>query len=185
MIPELTKDAEHRMAKAVEVGQHDFSTIRTGRANPIVLDGVQVEYYGSKTPINQLAGITAPEPRQIIVTPWDKGAIPAIEKAIMNSDLGMTPQSDGNVIRLNVPYLTEERRKELIKALSKKSEDHKIAIRNVRRDVNEHLKALEKKREISEDENKRAQEQVQKLTDKYIERLDQLVKAKESELLEV
>lgn len=185
MIPEVLKDAEQRMAKGVEAAQHDFSTLRTGRANPVILDGVQVDYYGSKMPINQLAGISAPEPRLLVVTPWDKGALSAIEKAIMNSEVGMTPQNDGNVIRLQVPYLTEERRKELIKSLHKKAEDHKIAVRNVRRDANEHLKDLEKKHEISEDENKRAQDQVQKLTDKYIQRIDDLTSAKEVELMEV
>lgn len=185
MTPEIIKDAEHRMGKAVEAGQHDFQTIRTGRANPIILDGLQVDYYGAKTPLNQLAGVTAPEPRLLVISPWDKGSIAAIEKAIMNSELGMTPQSDGSVIRLNVPYLTEERRKELIKALHKKTEDHKVALRNVRRDANEHLKDLEKKHEISEDDNKRAQDQIQKLTDKYIEQLESLAKAKEVELMEV
>lgn len=173
------------MSKAVEAAQHDFSTIRTGRANPVILEGIQVDYYGTKTPINQLAGISAPEPRLLVVTPWDKGAINAIEKAIMNSDVGMTPMSDGNVIRLQVPYLTEERRKDLIKVLHKKVEEHKVAVRNVRRDANEHLKDLEKKHEIGEDESKRAQEQVQKLTDKYIEQMDKLAQAKEAELMEV
>lgn len=185
MIPEIIKDTEQRMAKAVESAQHDFSTIRTGRANPVVLEGVMVDYYGSKMPINQLAGVSAPEPRLLVIAPWDKGAISAIEKAIMNSDVGMTPQSDGNVIRLQVPYLTEERRKDLIKILHKKTEEHKVAVRNIRRDANEHLKDLEKKHEISEDDNKRTQEQVQKLTDKYIEKIDDLAAAKQAELLEV
>jgi ribosome recycling factor len=173
------------MAKAVEAAQHDFSTIRTGRANPVILEGIQVDYYGNKMPINQLAGVSAPEPRLLVIAPWDKGAISAIEKAIMNSDIGMTPQSDGNVIRLQVPYLTEERRKDLIKILHKKTEEHKVAVRNIRRDVNDRLKDLEKKHEISEDDNKRGQEQVQKLTDKYIEKMDDLAKAKEAELMEV
>lgn len=185
MIPEILKDSEHRMTKAVEAALHDFGTIRTGRANPVILEGIQVDYFGSKMPINQLAGVSAPEPRMLVIAPWDKGAIAPIEKAIMNSEIGMTPQSDGNVIRLQVPYLTEERRKELIKQLHKKSEEHKIAIRNIRRDSNEHLKDLEKKHDISEDENKRAQEQVQKLTDKYIERVEDLAKVKETELMEV
>lgn len=185
MIPDLLKDTEHRMIKAVESAQHDFSTIRTGRANPILLEGIQVEYYGSKMPINQLAGVSAPEPRLLVVAPWDKAAIGAIEKAITSSDVGMTPQSDGNVIRLQVPYLTEERRKDFIKALHKKAEEHKVAVRNVRRDTNERLKDLEKKHEISEDDNRRTQEQVQKLTDKYIEKIDELARAKEVELMEV
>lgn len=185
MIPELLKDTERRMNGAVEAAQQDFSTLRTGRANPVLLEGVQVDYYGSKMPINQLAGVSVPEPRLLVVTPWDKGALNAIEKAIMNSDVGMTPQNDGNVIRLQVPYLTEERRKDLIKVLHKKNEEHKVAVRNVRRDVNDRLKDLEKKHDISEDENKRTQEQVQKLTDKYIDKIDDLAKAKEVELMEV
>ena len=185
MTPEVIKDVEHRMSKAVEAAQHDFSTIRTGRANPVLLDRVTIDYYGTSMHINQLATVTAPEPRLLVIAPWDKKVIPIIEKAIMNSDLGMTPSSDGNVIRLQIPYLTEERRKELIKVLHKKAEDAKVAVRNVRRDANEHLKDMEKKREISEDENKRTQEQVQKITDKYIEQIDKLQKTKEQELLEV
>jgi len=185
VIPEILADAEHRMAKAVEAAQHDFATVRTGRANPIILEPVQVDYYGTKMPINQLAGISVPEPRLLVVMPWDKGAIGAIEKAITASDVGLTPQNDGNVIRLQVPYLTEERRLELIKVLHKKREDHKIAVRNVRRDANEHLKEMEKKHEISEDDSKRAQDQVQKLTDGHIERIDELSEAKEAELMEV
>ena len=185
MIPDLLKDTEYRMTKAVESAQHDFSTIRTGRANPVVLDGIQVDYYGSKMPINQVAGVSAPEPRLLVITPWDKNAISAIEKAITSSDVGMTPQNDGNIIRLQVPYLTEERRKDLIKVLHKKTEEHKVAIRNIRRDTNEHLKDMEKKHDISEDDNRRTQEQVQKLTDKYIDQIDDLSKVKEVELMEV
>lgn len=185
MIPELMKDAEHRMKKAVEAAQHDFSTIRTGRANPVILDGLQVDYYGSKMPINQIAGVSAPEPRLLVIAPWDKAALGPIEKAILNSELGMTPQNDGNVIRLNVPHLTEERRKDLIKNLHKKAEEHKVAVRNIRRDANERLKDMEKKRDISEDDNKRTQEQVQKLTDKYIKLMDENAAAKEVELMEV
>jgi ribosome recycling factor len=185
VIPELLKDAEHRMTKAVEAAGHDFSTIRTGRANPVLLEGVTVDYYGSKMPINQLAGVSAPEPRLLVITPWDKGALSAIEKAIMNSDVGLTPQNDGHVIRLQIPYLTEERRKEMIKTLHKKVEEHKVAVRNVRRDVNDKLKDSEKKHDISEDEERRAVEQVQKITDKYIEQIDKLSAAKEVELMEV
>lgn len=173
------------MQKAVEAAQHDFSTIRTGRANPVLLDRITVEAYGTPMHINQLATITAPEPRMLLVSPYDKNILGAIEKAIRNSDLGISPSNDGQVIRLQIPYLTEERRKEFIKILHKKTEDAKIAVRNVRRDANEHLKDLEKKHEISEDENKRTQEQVQKMTDKYIEQIDKLQKAKEQELMEV
>jgi len=185
LIPEILKDAEHRMQKAVEAAQHDFATIRTGRANPVLLDRITVEAYGTEMHVNQLATITAPEPRLLVIAPYDKSTIPAIEKAIRNSDLGISPVSDGNVIRLQIPYLTEERRREFIKILHKKAEDARVAVRNVRRDANEHLKDLERKHEISEDESKRTQEQVQKLTDKYIEQIDKLQRAKEQELLEV
>ncbi|MDO8588269.1 MAG: ribosome recycling factor [Armatimonadota bacterium] len=185
MTSDQIKDAEARMVKAVEAAQHDFATIRTGRANPGILEKVSVDYYGSAMSVSQLAAITAPEPRLLMVSPWDKNAIPSIEKAIMNSDLGLTPTSDGNVIRLQIPYLTEERRRDLIKLLHRKTEEHKITVRNIRRDVNEKLKSMEKNHEISEDDNKRAQEQVQKLTDKYIEQMDKLQVAKEAELMEV
>lgn len=185
MIPDLIKDAEARMVKAVEAAQHDFATIRTGRANPGILEKVTVEFYGSTMSITQLAAVTVPEPRLLMVSPWDKNAISHIEKAIMNSDLGLTPSSDGNVIRMQIPYLTEERRRDLIKSLHKKTEDHKIAVRNIRRDVNEKFKASEKNHEVGEDDSKRAQEQVQKLTDKYIEQMDKLQVAKEAELMEV
>jgi len=185
VIPDLIKDAEARMVKAVEAAQHDFATIRTGRANPGILEKVSVEYYGSTMSITQLGAVTVPEPRLLMVSPWDKNAISAIEKAIMNSDLGLTPSSDGNVIRMQIPYLTEERRRDLIKSLHKKTEDHRIAVRNIRRDVNEKLKTSEKNHEIGEDESKRAQEQTQKLTDKYIEQMDKLQSAKEAELMEV
>jgi len=182
---EIVSDAERRMQKAVEAAQHDFATIRTGRANPLLLEGIKVDYYGNPTPLNQLAGISVPEPRQLMVTPWDRQTLDAIMKAIQASDVGLTPNSDGHVLRLNVPHLTEERRKELIKLLHRKSEDHKVAVRNVRRDANEHLKAQEKKSEISEDDMKRLQDEVQKLTDKYCVQMDKLTAAKEAELKEV
>ncbi|MCE5199253.1 MAG: ribosome recycling factor [Armatimonadota bacterium] len=173
------------MQKAVEAADHDFSTLRTGRANPLILEGIKVDYYGTPTPLNQLAGITVPEPRQLMIQPWDRSTIDPIVKAIQSSDIGMTPQSDGQVIRLNIPYLTEERRKELIKQLHKKAEEHKIAVRNIRRDANEHLKAQEKASEITEDDMKRLQEKIQKLTDKYIVEVDKAASAKEAELKEV
>ncbi len=185
MSSEIVSDAERRMQKAVEAAQHDFATIRTGRANPLLLEGIKVDYYGNPTPLNQLAGISVPEPRQLMVTPWDRQTLDAIMKAIQASDVGLTPNSDGHVLRLNVPHLTEERRKELIKLLHRKSEDHKVAVRNVRRDANEHLKAQEKKSEISEDDMKRLQDEVQKLTDKYCVQMDKLTAAKEAELKEV
>ncbi len=154
MAVDVRKDAETRMKKAVEVAQHDFSTIRTGRANPLILENIKVDYYGTPTPLNQIAGVTVPEPRQLLVTPWDRSQINSILKAIQASDIGLTPMSDGNVIRLNVPPLNEERRKELIKTLHKKSEEHKVAVRNVRRDANEQLKAQQKNGEITEDDLK-------------------------------
>lgn len=185
MTAEVIKDAERRMQKAVETAQHDYSTIRTGRANPLILENIKVDYYGTDTPLNQLAGISVPEPRQLLVTPWDRTIINTVLKAIQSSDIGLTPMSDGNVIRLNVPPLTEERRKDLIKQLHKKAEEHKVAVRNVRRDANEHIKAQQKASEITEDDAKREQDETQKLTDKYIAEVDKLTAAKEAELKEV
>ena len=185
MTEELLKETETRMEKAVESAQHDFATIRTGRANPGLLEKVNVDYYGTAMTIPQLAAVSVPEPRLLVVAPWDKGAISAIERAIMNSDLGLTPTNDGNVIRMQIPYLTEERRREMIKTLHKKAEDHRIAVRNIRRDANEKLKNTEKNHVIGEDECKRAQEHVQKLTDSYIKHIDKLQEAKEAELMEV
>ncbi len=185
MTADVIQEAERRMQKAVEAADHDFATLRTGRANPMILEGIKVDYYGTPTPLNQLAGISVPEPRQLMITPWDKSCLDAIAKAILSSDVGITPNNDGQVIRLNVPYLTEERRKELIKQLHKKSEDHKVAIRNIRRDANEHLKTQQKNSEISEDDMKREQEKIQKITDKYIAEVDKHTVSKEAELKEV
>lgn len=185
MIEDIVKEAEKRMHGAVEAAQREYATIRTGRANPGLLERVTVEYYGTQMPINQLATISVPEPRLLVIAPWDRNALPLIERAIIKSDLGLTPVSDGHVIRLNIPHLTEERRKEMIKLLHKKAEEARVAIRNVRRDANEHLKQAEKSGEASEDEVHRTQEQIQKLTDKYIEQIDHLTAAKEAELMEV
>lgn len=185
IVEELLKEAEHKMEKTVEKAAHEFSTIRTGRANPAILERVMVDYYGTPTPINHIASITVPEPRLLLIQPYDKQSLSWIEKAILKSDLNLTPTNDGQVIRIRIPELTEERRKELIKLLHKKAEEERVAIRNVRREVNEHLKAAEKRGEISEDEVKRAEQQVQKLTDKYIAEIDRLQKAKEEELMEV
>ena len=185
MTAEVVSNTEKRMQKAVEAAQHDYSTIRTGRANPLVLEGIKVDYYGTPTPLNQLAGISAPEPRMLLVTPWDKNSIDGIMKSIQASDLGMPPMSDGNVIRLTVPYLTEERRDEFVKQLHRKAEDHRVSVRNIRRDANDQIKTQQKNSEISEDEMKREQEEIQKLTDKYIEEIDKLSAAKEEELREV
>lgn len=185
MANEAIKDAERRMERAVEAAGHDFSTIRTGRANPLMLENIKIDYYGTPTPLSQVAGISVPEPRQLLIAPWDKATVDPIFKAIISSDLNLTPMSDGHVLRINVPPLNEERRKDLIKQLHKKSEDHKVAVRNVRRDVIEHLKAREKKGEIREDELKRAQDEIQKSTDKFIVEIEKLTSAKESELREV
>lgn len=185
MSQDIRADAERRMQKAVEAAQHDFATIRTGRANPVILENIKVDYYGTPTPLIQLAGISVPEPRQLLVTPWDRTIINSILKAIQSSDVGLTPMSDGNVIRMNVPPLTEERRRELIKQLHKKAEDHRVAIRNIRRDANEHIKAQRKNSEITEDDERLETEEIQKLTDKYIGEIDKLAAAKEAELREV
>jgi ribosome recycling factor len=185
VISDTVNSAEHRMVKAVEAARHDYTTIRTGRANPALLDKVAVDYYGTPMPVNQLAAVSVPEPRQLLIAPWDKSAIPLIEKAIQKSDLGLNPSTDGSGIRLIIPQLTEERRKEFIKLLHKKAEEHRVAVRNIRRDANEDLKKLEKSHEASEDEVRKAQDQIQKMTDKYIEQIDALTKAKEAELMEV
>jgi len=185
MITDAIKDAEERMHKGVDALRREYSTIRAGRANPSVLDKVMVEYYGTPTPISQLANISAPEPRMIVIQSWDKTVLPAIEKAIMKSDLGLNPSSDGTVIRLIIPQLTAERRVELVKKVKKEAEEARVAIRNVRRDVNDKLKKLEKDHEASEDEVKRAQEDVQKMTDKIIKEIEHVMETKESEITEV
>ncbi|MGC8833904.1 MAG: ribosome recycling factor [Armatimonadota bacterium] len=185
MVEEILSDAEERMKKAVEDLRRELNTIRTGRASPALLDRIMVDAYGSQMPLNQVATISVPEPRALLISPWDRNVLPAIEKAILKSDLGLTPTNDGTNIRLNIPPLTEERRKELVKRVHKLVEEHKVAVRNVRRDANEELKRLEKNRELSEDEVRRASERTQKLTDKYILEMDKIQAAKEQELLEV
>ncbi|MDQ7093365.1 ribosome recycling factor [Desulfosporosinus sp. PR] len=185
MISEVIKDAEERMHKGVDALRKEYSTIRAGRANPNVLDKVMVEYYGAPTPINQLANVSAPEPRMLVIQPWDRTILPAIEKAILKSDLGLNPSSDGTVIRLMIPQLTAQRRAELVKKVKKEAEDARVAVRNVRRDVNDKLKKLEKDHEASEDEVKRAQDEVQKITDKIIKEIEHVMEVKESEITEV
>ena len=185
MIAEVIRDAEERMHKGVDVLRREYATIRAGRANPSVLDKVMVEYYGAPTPISQLANISAPEPRMLVIQAWDRSVLPAIEKAIMKSDLGLNPSSDGVVIRLNIPQLTAERRLELVKKVKKGAEEARVAVRNIRRDVNDKLKKLEKDHEASEDEIKRAQEDVQKMTDKIIKEIEHVMETKESEIIEV
>jgi ribosome recycling factor len=184
-LADLARDAEQKMQKTVEATQHDFSTIRTGRATPSILDGVTADYYGTPTPINQMANISVPESRQLLVTPYDRATIGTIEKAIKNSDININPVNTGTALRLVIPPLTEERRKDFVKVLNKKSEEGKVAVRNIRRDANDQAKALVKKSEASEDDAKRTQEGLQKLTDRTIAEIDQITRAKEAELLEV
>lgn len=185
MIKDLLNDAQDRMEKVEKILISDFSTMRAGRATPALLDRVQVDYYGTPTPVNQTANISCPEPRLIVVQPWDKNMLAAIEKAILKSDLGITPNNDGTVIRLAIPQLTEERRKDLVKQCSKKAEESKVAIRNIRRDVNDGIKALEKSKEASEDEVKKGLDDAQKLTDKFIKRVEDVLAQKEKEVMEV
>jgi ribosome recycling factor len=182
-IKKILKDAEDRMKKSLEHLQHELAGIRTGRATPSLLDSVKVDYYGSPMPINQVATVSAPEPRLLVIQPWEKRMIPEIEKAIMNSDLGLNPANDGNLIRVPIPELSDERRQNLVKLVKKFCEDARIAIRNVRRDANEHVKRLEKEHEISEDQSHDALEDIQKLTDKYIGEVDKLLEHKEKEIL--
>ena len=185
MMDLVLEEAEYKMKKAVEATRREFNTIRTGRASPAILDRVQVDAYGTHMPLNQVATISVPEPRLLVISPWDKATIGAIERAIMKSDVGITPSNDGVVIRLSIPSLTEERRRDLTKMVHKKAEEGKVAIRNNRREANEELKKLRKASEISEDDEKRAEERVQKVTDKYITEVDRLQQHKEQEVLEV
>ncbi len=182
---EIYADAEKRMKKSVETFNKELSTLRAGRAVPTLLDRIMVDYYNTATPLNQLATITAPEARLLVIQPWDKSALKNIEKAIMKSDLGLTPNSDGTLIRLSIPQLTEERRKELVKVIRRKAEEAKVAIRNIRRDANEQLKSQQKNSVISEDELHIAQEEIQDLTGKQSEQVDKFLEAKEMEIMEV
>ena len=184
-ISDLLRETEDKMKKSVEATRHEFTLIRTGRANPAILEHIVVSYYGSDVPLNQVASVSVPEPRQLLITPWDKNALSAIEKGILKSDLNLTPNNDGVGIRLNIPTLNEERRKDLIKQLHKKAETGHAAIRNLRHDCINHLKLMTKAKECSEDEEKRASEKVQKLTDQYIIEIEKITKQKEQELLEV
>lgn len=185
MIKEIIKETENHMKGAIEATKHEFQGVRTGRANPGILDRVTVEYYGTPTPLSQVASINTPDFRTIVVQPWDKSILGAIEKTIQKADLGLNPINDGSVIRLPIPQLTEERRKELVKLIKKESEEKKIAIRNLRRDANDKVKALEKEGKVSEDDSKKALEEIQKLTDKYILEIDKLVEIKDKEIMEV
>jgi len=183
-VTEILTSHEVRMQKAIENLKHDLATVRTGRASPSLLDRVTVDYYGVPTQINALANISAPEPRLLVIAPFDKSTLGSIEKAILKSDLGLTPTNDGKVIRLAIPQLTEERRREMTKIVRKRTEEGKVALRNLRRDALEELKKAEKEKLISEDEMKRGQEKLQKLTDSYIAKAEELGQHKEQEILE-
>jgi|SRR5690625_3205072 len=182
---EVIKELRDKMEDAVQALTRNLATVRAGRANPALLDNVFVEYYGTQTPLNQLATVGAPEARLLVITPFDKTAIGDIEKAILKADLGLSPSSDGNVIRINIPALTEERRRELTKVVGKYAEESRIQIRNIRRDANDQLRKLEKDNVITEDELRTNQDHVQKETDQFIAQVDEIVKTKEAEIMEV
>jgi len=184
-IEDFLADAKRRMDKSIEATHHEFNSIRTGRASPALLDRVNIDYYGTPTPLKSLASISAPEPRLLVVQPFDPGAIKNIERAIQESDLGLTPSNDGKVVRLPIPALTEERRKDLVKVVRRVAEDGKVAIRNVRRDVMQHLKELVVNGDVGDDEERRAEAQVQKITDDHTKSIDDLLKVKEAEIMEV
>jgi ribosome recycling factor len=183
MIDDLLKDARERMGKSIESTKHEFGTVRTGRASPTLLDRVTVDYYGTQTPLNQIAQVAASDARLLTITPYDKSSIKSIEKAILESDLGLTPNNDGNVIRLSIPELTEERRKELVKVVHGLAEEGRVAVRNIRRDCMHHLRDLRKSGDAGEDEERRAETELQKLTDANVKDIDELMKGKEEEIL--
>ncbi|AOM83154.1 ribosome recycling factor [Salisediminibacterium beveridgei] len=185
MTKEILKQTEERMIKSLEALGRELGSVRTGRANASLLDRIQVEYYGMMTPLNQLASISVPEGRMLVIQPFDKSSLQDIEKAIQKADIGLSPSNDGNIIRISVPALNEERRKELIKVVGRYAEDAKVAVRNVRRDANDELKKLEKDGGLTEDDLRRRQDEVQKLTDDYIKKIDERVKAKEQDIQEV
>lgn len=185
MIDEIELKTDDRMEKAVEALKRELASVRTGRANTGLVDHIQVDYYGTVTPLNQIAGVSVPEARLIVINPWDKQALSAIEKAILKANLGLTPSNDGKIIRLAVPQLTEERRRELVKMVSKRVEDGRVEVRNIRRDAIDELRSLEKSKQISEDDLRRGQDQIQKLTDSHIEKIAEIAKHKEAELMQV
>ena len=184
-IEDFLADCERRMDRSIESTRTEFNSVRTGRASTALLDRITIDYYGTPTPLNNMATIGAPEARLLTVQPYDPSQIKAIEKAIMESDLGLTPSNDGKIVRLPIPQLTEERRKELVKVVRRYAEEGKVAVRNVRRDVMRHLEELVRNGEVGDDEERRAEAQVQKLTDEHVKRIDELLKHKEAEILEV
>ena len=185
MTDQIMQDGKRRMEEVIAATKRAFSGVRTGRANPALLDRIMVSYYGTPTPLNQMASVSVPEPRLLVITPWDKGSIKDVEKAILTSDLGLMPSNDGTVIRLAIPTLTEERRKELVKLVRKDAEEHRVAVRNIRRDLNDAVKKLEKSGDISEDDSHRVQSEIQEQTDDFISQIDELLTAKEKEIMEV
>ena len=185
MITETMKDAEERMTKAVEALRRDLATVRTGRANPALVEDLRVDYYGTPTPLKQLASVGVPEARLLTIQPWDKGSLADIEKAILKSDLGLNPSNDGSIIRLAIPQLTGERRKEMVRVVHKKVEEGRVAVRNIRRDAHSMLRGLLHEKEISEDQEHNAQEDLQNVTDRFIAEADNVCTEKEQELLEV
>ncbi|QTA88959.1 ribosome recycling factor [Desulfonema magnum] len=184
MIEEIYEETKDRMGKSISALENELKRVRTGRASLSLLDGIRVDYYGTVTPLNQMASLSVPESRLITIQPWDVSVIKDIEKAVLKSDLGLTPSNDGKIIRISIPALTEQRRKELVKIVNKTCEDYKIAVRNIRRDSNELLKGLKKDGDVSEDDAFKAQDQVQKITDEYVKRIDEIYKEKEKEILE-
>lgn len=185
MTEDIIHDVEERMKKSIAALQKDFAQIRTGRANPAMFEGIKVDVYGSSMPLNQVATISCPEPRLVVIQPWDKSNLGEIEKSILKSDLSVNPNNDGNLIRIQIPDLTEERRKEYVKHAKGKAEDSRVAVRNIRRDGNDMIKELEKDKEISEDDSKNAQAKIQKITDKYIEEINKLTENKEKEIIKI
>ncbi len=185
MFTEVHKNVETKMTKTISVFQDNLNSVRAGRANPSLLDRIMIDYYGAATPLNQVANVSAPEPRMLVISPWDPTLIPVIEKAITSSELGINPSNDGKIIRLSIPMLTEERRRDLTKLVKKMAEEAKVAVRNERRNANEKLKKQEKNGDLTKDDLKEGEEAVQKLTDTYSKKIDEMEKSKEIELLEV
>jgi ribosome recycling factor len=185
MTKEILQHLEDKMKKTVDLFAKDLATLRAGRATPALLDKIFIDYYGTPTPINQVATISVPEPRLLVIQPWEHNVVQQIEKAIMKSDLGVSPASDGHLIRIAIPALTQDKRKELVKSIQKKSEEARVIVRNLRRDGNDQVKAAEKKGDVSEDESKRSLDEVQKKTDKYIRQIEQVAETKEKEIMEL
>jgi len=184
-IKKVYADTQDRMQKSIDAIRREFASIRTGKASTSLVEGIKVDYYGNITPLSQVASISIPDPRLLVIQPWEKKLIPEIAKAIQKSDLGLNPLTDANVVRLPIPPLTEERRKDLVKLVKKVSEEGKVAVRNIRREANDRFKKAEKEKDISEDDSRKAQEKIQEITDDYIQTVDELVKKKEDEIMEI